>query len=396
MLELDFTGAANVADFSAIDGTVRKTILSTLNSMLTLVRNSEVHTWLSMCQRTWIDLLTSSLLCLVCNSDSRTTITKLRRRLILHCCSQPNRYLYKLDTNADYFRTFHYPVGVARITVGQAWGFSEEAASKAKKLFAKITRAAPDCYTQVELGAEEPFRTATINNTHKPAWNETKDFVVSDFAQCITFDVNDHDVNGDDDIGMAVTTVKEIMMAGGKLDLPLTLKHEETGGMVSVQCEFFEFAADTGSISSSDHKGTGRLSGVATVLVAGAYDIEGKRKELTPSVVVTFGNDHRFQTAVKTDAPGTDINNPSFDQAFRVPLTPDIGGSPGPFRLALMNGEKEIGGADVPFADVTSAPEMTLEKTFDVGSGATIRASICVRGLVPGKVPQDKLADRTK
>ena len=185
-------------------------------------------------------------------------------------------------------------------------------------------------------------------------------------------------------------------MAGGKLDLPLTLKHEETGGMVSVQCEFFQFAADTGSLSSSDHKGNGRLSGVATVLIAGAYDIEGKRKELTPSVVVTFGTEHRFQTAVKTDAPGTDINNPSFDQAFRVPLTPDIGGSPGPFRLALMNGEKEIGGANVPFADVTSAPEMTLAKTFDVGGGATVRASIWIRGLVPGKVPQDKLADRTK
>ena len=61
-----------------------------------------------------------------------------------------------------------------------------------------------------------------------------------------------------------------------------------------------------------------------------------------------------------------------------------------------MNGEKEIGGADVPFADVTSAPEMMLEKTFDVGSGATVRACICVRGLVPGKIPQEKLADRTK
>ena len=195
---------------------------------------------------------------------------------------------------------------------------------------------------------------------------------------------------------MAVTTVKEILMAGGKQNLPLTLKHEETGGMVSVQCEFFQFATDTGSLSSADHKGDGRLSGIATVLIAGAYDIEGKRKELTPSVVVTFGKDHRFQTAVKTDAPGTDINNPSFDQAFRIPLTADIGGSPGPFRLALMNGEKEIGGADVPFAEVTSAPEMTLEKTFDVGSEATIRASICVRGLLPGKLPQEKLADRTK
>ena len=52
MLELDFTGAANVADFSAIDGTVRKTILSTLNSMLTLVRTSQGQIRLAQLQVT--------------------------------------------------------------------------------------------------------------------------------------------------------------------------------------------------------------------------------------------------------------------------------------------------------------------------------------------------------
>jgi Ca2+-dependent lipid-binding protein len=149
MLELDFTGAANVADFSAIDGTVRSTILGIINSMFTL----------------------------------------------------PNRYLVKLDANADYFRTYHYPLGIVRVTVEKAWGFSEEAKSSTKKLFSKLTRAAPDCYAKVDVGGEESWRTATVNNTHKPTWNETHDFVVSDFDQCISIDVNDHDVNGDDDVG---------------------------------------------------------------------------------------------------------------------------------------------------------------------------------------------------
>ena len=200
---------------------------------------------------------------------------------------------------------------------------------------------------------------------------------------------------------MAVTTVREILVAGGKQELPLTLKHEETGGMVSIACQFFKCAADAGSLSSSDHKGDGRFSGIAAVLIAGAYGIEGNRKELTPSVVVTWGEGNRFQTAIKNDAPGTDINNPSFDQAFRIPVTTSlIGSSPQNFRLALMNGEKEIGAVDVPFADVTKAPEMTLENTFDVGNGATIRASICVRGIVPGdtpqQAPQQALPDRSK
>lgn len=73
LLELDFTGAANVADFSLIDGTVRTTILSVINSMLTL----------------------------------------------------PNRYLLKFDTKVDYFKTYHYPLGIIRVTVEKAWGFSE-------------------------------------------------------------------------------------------------------------------------------------------------------------------------------------------------------------------------------------------------------------------------------
>ena len=91
-------------------------------------------------------------------------------------------------------------LGIVRVTVEKAWGFSEESKSKTKKLFSKMTRAAPDCYAKIDVGGEESWRTATLNNTHKPAWNETHDFVVSDFDQCITVDVNDHDVNGDDDV----------------------------------------------------------------------------------------------------------------------------------------------------------------------------------------------------
>lgn len=194
---------------------------------------------------------------------------------------------------------------------------------------------------------------------------------------------------------MAITTVREILLAGGKEELPLTIKREESGGKVSVSCQYFQFAADAASLNSSDHKGNGSISGIAIVLIAGAYDIEGKRNEITPSVVLTLGPNNRFQTVIKTDAPGTDINNPAFDQSFRIPLTAEMGTSQN-FRLALLSAEKEIGGVDVPFADVTSAPNMTLEKTFDVGSGASIRATICVRGLVPGNISQETLAHRTK
>lgn len=345
MLKLDFTGAANVADFSIIDDTVRSVILGIINSMFTL----------------------------------------------------PNRFLLKLDANADYFKTFHYPVGMIRVTVEKAWGFGEEAQSSTRKFFNKLTRAAPDCYAKVEVGGEEAWTTATKNNTNKPSWNETHDFVVSDFDQCIKVDVQDSDVNGDDEVGLGVTTVREILLAGGRQELPLVLKGEETDGRVAISAQFFKYVADAGSLTASDHKGDGRLSGIATILIASAFGIKGERETLKPSVVVTWGATQRFQTAIKTDAPGTDINNPSFDQAFRVPITTDlVGSSPDAFRIALLDGEKEIGGVDIPFASVADAHDRILQQKFDVGNGATVRASIRLRGIVPGEIPQATLPDRSR
>lgn len=253
VLKLDFTGAGNVADFSAIDDSVRGVILNIINSMATL----------------------------------------------------PNRYLVKLDAANDYFKTFLHPLGVLRITMEKAWGFAEESKGGAKKLFAKMTRAAPDCYAKVDVGAEPTFRTKTIDNKHSPVWNETHDFVVSDFDQHVKIEIYDEDVNGDDEVGMAVTSVKEILVKGGQLELPMMSKDgEETNGKMSLSCKFFRFEADGRSFSASEHKGDKLLCGLATVIIASASGIQGKREVLKPSVVVTSG-EQRFQTAIKTDAPGT-------------------------------------------------------------------------------------------
>jgi len=177
----------------------------------------------------------------------------------------------------------------------------------------------------------------------------------------------------------------------------LVHKGEETEGRVSISCQFFNYVADAGSLTASDHKGDGRLSGIATILIASAFGIKGQREDLKPSVVVTWGKTQRFQTAIKTDAPGTDISNPAFDQAFRLPITTDlVGSSPDNFRIALLDGEKETGGVDIPFARVADAPDKILEQKFDVGNGATVRASIRLRGIVPGEMPQVALPDRRK
>lgn len=307
----------------------------------------------------------------------------------------PNRYLYKVDNHNDFFKTYLHPLGIVRITVEKAWNFAQEPEATTTKIWSKITRADPDCYAKVNVGAEEAWKTGVKNNTTTPAWNETHDFVVSDLLQCVKVDIEDQDVNADDEIGIAVTTVREIVSNGPQLEMPLIREGQETGGRVSLNCQYFPFEASNNSFSSSDHTGEGRLCGLATILIAGAFGIKGARQELSPSVVVTWGEQNRFRTSVITDAPGTDINNPTFDQTFRIPFTVDmVGSKANDFRIAVLNGENEVAGVDVPYGDVLKAKDQVLQDTFNVGNGTSVKASICLRGLSGASAKSTILPER--
>lgn len=133
-------------------------------------------------------------------------------------------------------------------------------------------------------------------------------------------------------------------------------------------------------------------------MVGAAFDIPGERKPLKPSVKVKWGSDKKrhFQTAIKQDAPGMDMNNPDFSQSFRVLFTPDLVSSGEAFKIELLNCEKVVGQAEVPFRDVQAAEKLTLHGLFDVGGGAKVKASFCLQGVKPGGVPQTALPSRGK
>lgn len=142
-LKLDFTGAADIADLSLVKATVRNVILGVINSMAVL----------------------------------------------------PNRYLVKLDANTDFFKTYLPHIGVLRLTVVGAHGLEVPkgkessgggATGKISKLLAKVgIKDTPDCYCKVKVGAESEWRTSTKSDSYTPEWNETHDFLVSDFDQTI-------------------------------------------------------------------------------------------------------------------------------------------------------------------------------------------------------------------
>jgi Ca2+-dependent lipid-binding protein len=327
-LKLDFTNAANIADNKLIDRAIRKVILKVINSMFTL----------------------------------------------------PNRFLVKVDSANDFFKSYQPQLGVLRLTVERAQGIKGPNVGGKTGFLKKLIKDVPDCFCEVAVSAEEEWKTTTQKNNQNPEWNETHDFLVSDHDQRIVCDLQDDDLAGDDDIGIAEITVRELLLAGKKKDIELVHKGENTGAHLSLSCQYYQFVPDKASFTAQDHAGQGSICGLVTMLVGGAFGIPGRRQDLQPSVKVVWG-DKTFQTAAKTDAPGMDIENPSFDVAFRVPLTQAMVSSPQAFKVVLMNKKEEMGSAEVPFEKVLGAPNMVLEEQFEVGAGAKVRVSFCARGV---------------
>ena len=308
------------------------------------------------------------------------TVRKVILNIIASMAVLPNRFLVKLDATNDYFKTFQPHLGVIRLTVGKATGITGPKKSGAKRLLEKLVKDVPDCYCEVNVGAEGEWRTSTKKNSHDPEWNETHDFLVTDYDQIVTIDVQDDDVGSDDDIGIANTTVKQLLLAGGTQELSLAHKGQQTGSTLTVTAKFYKFVGESNSISAAESQSEGQICGLATVLIASVLGLTGQRDELNPSVKIIWG-DKEFVTPGKTYSPGTDIFNPAFDAAFRFPVTADKLSNPPNFQIILMNGKEKAGSYEVPFASVAGAPSMDLEENFDVGSGAAVRARVSLRGL---------------
>lgn len=293
----------------------------------------------------------------------------------------PNRYMIKLDTTNDYRKTYQHHLGVLRLTIEKASGLGGRKVEKrgVKKLIEKLTKDTPDCYCDISVGAEGKWRTSTKNNDVNPVWNETHDFLVMDYEQCVYVDVQDDDLVGDDDIGIAVTTIRQLLLSGGKQELGLVHKGKPVeGATLTLSSSYLDFVSDPASLSDASATGS-QICGLLTVLVASVYGIEGDREKLNPSVKVTWG-DKEISTVAKTYSPGVDIFNPSFDTPFRWPVTAEILAKPPSLKVALMDKTVEAGSVEIPFAELLAAPGMTLERDFDVGSGPKIRASVTLRG----------------
>ncbi|EAQ91707.1 hypothetical protein CHGG_03642 [Chaetomium globosum CBS 148.51] len=321
-LKMTYTDAASVASLGLIDNALRNVVLSIISSMAVL----------------------------------------------------PNRFLVKLDPANDFFKTYQHPIGVLRLTIESGSNFGEEL-GQTRNFLKKLVHDVPDCFVDVNVAGGPAWRTKTVNNNRHPEWNETQDFLVADHDQAIEVDVKDDDTASDDDIGLAATSIKQLLLAGGRQELKLVHKEQETDGKLTLSGKFHNFVADPASLSGTE---SGVL-GLVSVLVASARGITGRREELKPSVKVEWAG-QVFRTGIKTDAPGADIENPSFDQAFQFPVKAGMVSGGSPVKITMMDAESETGSVEVALEEVLGVEGLKLEKDFEIGNGVALRAGIWVRG----------------
>lgn len=304
----------------------------------------------------------------------------------------PNRYLYKLDTTSDWFKTYLPHLGVLRLTVEKATGLEYPkktggATGKIEGLLAKVgLKDVPDPFANVTVGAEPSFRSKTKDDCLEPVWEETHDFLIADYDQNVVIEVSDEDLGENDAMGKTTISVRKLLQGGPQAqDLPLVRKDlPESKGRVTVRAQYFTFVDDANTLSAAQDAGEGEIIGLATVLIASAVNLQGKRDDLKPNVKVAWGKDPKqvFNTTTQTYYPGMDIFNPSFDQGFKFPITKGMLANPPGFEITLMNGTEEtVGTVELPFEEVLNAEGCIKGGELDVGGGVQVRAQISVRGL---------------
>jgi len=326
-LELDFTGLAQVADFKVIDKQIRAIIQDILASMMVL----------------------------------------------------PERMLYKMEPACSFLDIYRKPLGVACIKMESGRGFVvEKRALRSDDV--------PDCYINATLGGKK-IRTKTIKDNLSPAWNEEHDFLMCDMDQIISLEAMDEDggpLDPDDFLGQTTATIGEIVLNGGRMELPLVDEesHKPNGAHVTLGCEVVNFTSDLTSLKET--KKAGCFAGVLIILVVGAFDIPLKKEEAATFVQVVYEG-KTFVTGAVVAAPGVDALNPTYDLAFHLPLTPNMvkGGKMKDLSFSLMNGAKtNLGTTVVTHDQVAAAPENVLTEKRPIGKGgAKVEFRVALYGV---------------
>lgn len=321
-LELDFTGLANVADLGGIDKLIRGIIKDSIKSIMVL----------------------------------------------------PKRMTAKIDPGCDVRDALVKPVGIARITAKSGRGFVIE-----KRVGLKDD--IPDTYLNVKLG-DQLWKTSAKKDNLSPVWNETADFMLSDFDQILDVHAWDEDTghfDSDDDLGKASLTIADILRNGKQMEVELQDGNNiGTGAFVTLQCDVLKLKVDPKGFdipAPSDH-----LNGVLIIMVTKAFDLPLSKKEAESFVKVRYGS-QEFETGMVVDYPGIDCLNPDYDMTIHVPITREIAEKNySDVEFELWNGIKKpykLGSIKISHSALLAAPENTITETRSIiGDGPMLEFQV--------------------
>jgi hypothetical protein len=362
-LELNFTGLANIADFSVIDKTIRKIMQDVLASMMVL----------------------------------------------------PVRMMYKMTPNTNLWE-IHTPLtGVARVSLLRGRGFQVE-----KRTLRSDD--VPDVYCVMTLGAgngygPDEWKSSTVRNNLNPDWTldhkndnqkkkkECKDFLLSDLDQILTIEAWDEDkgpADPDDFLGSCQVAVGQILLAGKMMELELVLK-EKKGSFRGTGC-FVTIAVDVMLFTTEDHSSlldeknkkqeessTGvinpenQLAGLLTVLITKAFNIPVPKKDAASFVKVLYGDKEIGVTGVVTDLPGYDAINPTYEITLHFPLKPVDTSEHKQLqeiKLQLMNNKTLLGEIVIEPEHLLRANRATIQDKRNIGTeGASLEFYISLAGV---------------
>lgn len=324
-VRVDFTGFAEIAEFSLIEKTTYKVIDSILKQALVL----------------------------------------------------PNRLLFKLDPSSSWYDIYQGPIGILRLTVESGDGF------KIPKQFFKDI---PDVFCKVRVGAQDRWKTSVIKNSVTPEWNETKDFLLTDHDQKIHLIAYDSDFTTRDDcLGEASVTVGKLLLLEGRTKkLSLVTDNIDGGAKIRISAQVLPLIQDQTSLDDPEFGGEDRYCGLVTVLISRVQNLPVSREEAASCVKVDmFGES--FSTMVVKDSPPIDPLNPIFDKTFVAALSQEMVQEAPDIVFTLVNHRTKLGVISVPFSDVRGADGGVFDLDSPLGNGAVIHARVKVHGVKPAE-----------
>ena len=281
----------------------------------------------------------------------------------------PQRIFVKVDPKCDFIKAYRRPLGVLRVKLVKGSDFPDIISGGLIKM-----KDVPDMYCTFEFGNKE-WTSSVQKDRRNPEWNETVDFVLSDYGQILDVRALDKDlIRTDNDMGCLQCTAVELLKDGGKREYTLAAPLSEdkkaktkpsSFGRLTLECQMLTFCDDIASIAPNGSTGKpNTIKGMLIVFVSKITNLPVPKEEAASFVKITVG-DKEFKTstvAYDTEAAALaeeaaeeealkamedSVLNPEFNAAFQIRINGDSEPHAEGITFELMNGTKSLGTSSI-------------------------------------------------